>query len=97
VVVVDWKGEYAVRIAGATIIRKIQNIWDVPGSTPRERALIAVELIREMARDVVEVTPPSSCSSSRSLWRSIGGGSDDREDNQDPGEACRGGWREEVR
>ena len=60
VVVVDWKGEYAARIAGATIIRKIQNIWDVPGSTPRERALIAVELIREMARDVVEVTPPSS-------------------------------------
>ena len=60
VVVVDWKGEYVARIVGATIIRKIRNVWDVPGSTPREKALTAVELIREMGRDVVEVTPPSS-------------------------------------
>ncbi len=60
IVVIDWKGEYPQRVKGATIVKKIPNVWDVPGSTPREKALLAVELIREMGRDVVEVTPPSS-------------------------------------
>jgi hypothetical protein len=60
VVVIDWKGEYSQRIRGATVIRKIRNVWDVPGESAREKALVAVELIREMGRDVIDITPPSS-------------------------------------
>jgi hypothetical protein len=59
-VVIDWKGEYSQRIRGATVIRKIRNVWDVPGESAREKALVAVELIREMGRDVIDITPPSS-------------------------------------
>jgi energy-coupling factor transporter ATP-binding protein EcfA2 len=59
-VIIDWKGEYALFISGATIIRKIDNVWNVPGESAREKALVAVELIREMSRDTVEITPPSS-------------------------------------
>jgi GTPase SAR1 family protein len=59
-VIIDWKGEYAQFISGATIIRKIDNVWNVPGESAREKALVAVELIREMSRDTVEITPPSS-------------------------------------
>jgi energy-coupling factor transporter ATP-binding protein EcfA2 len=57
VIIIDWKGEYL--FPGATIIRKL-TVWDVPGDSPREKALLAVELIREAAKDVVEVTPASS-------------------------------------
>jgi RecA/RadA recombinase len=60
VVVIDWKGEYSQRIRGATIVRKIRNVWDVPGESAREKALVAVELIQEMGRDVIDITPPSS-------------------------------------
>jgi hypothetical protein len=59
-IVIDWKGEYSQRIRGATVIRKIRNVWDVPGESAREKALVAVELIREMGRDVIDITPPSS-------------------------------------
>jgi hypothetical protein len=59
-IVIDWKGEYSQRIRGATIVRKIRNVWDVPGESAREKALVAVELIREMGRDVIDITPPSS-------------------------------------
>jgi energy-coupling factor transporter ATP-binding protein EcfA2 len=59
-VIIDWKGEYAQLLPNATIIRKIPNIWDVPGESAREKALVAVELIREMSKDTVEISPPSS-------------------------------------
>jgi len=59
-VIIDWKGEYANYAKGASIIRKIDNIWDVPGESAREKALVAVELIREMSKDTVEISPPSS-------------------------------------
>jgi energy-coupling factor transporter ATP-binding protein EcfA2 len=59
-VIIDWKGEYVQFISGATIIRKIDNVWNVPGESAREKALVAVELIREMSRDTVEISPPSS-------------------------------------
>jgi energy-coupling factor transporter ATP-binding protein EcfA2 len=59
-VIIDWKGEYAQLLPNATIIRKIPNIWDVPGDSAREKALVAVELIREMSKDTVEISPPSS-------------------------------------
>jgi len=58
--VIDWKGEYTSFLPGATIIRKIPCLWDVPGESPREKALAATELIREMSKDVVEITPASS-------------------------------------
>jgi hypothetical protein len=59
VIIIDWKGEYAPLFPGATIIRKL-TVWDVPGDNPRERALMATEMIREISKDVVEVTPSSS-------------------------------------
>jgi hypothetical protein len=37
VVVIDWKGEYSQRIRGATIVRKIRNVWDVPGESAGRR------------------------------------------------------------
>jgi energy-coupling factor transporter ATP-binding protein EcfA2 len=59
-VIIDWKGEYVQFLPGAAIIRKIDNIWNVPGESAREKALVAVELIREMSKDTVEISPPSS-------------------------------------
>jgi energy-coupling factor transporter ATP-binding protein EcfA2 len=60
VVVIDWKGEYVQFLPTATVVRKIDNIWNVPGETAKEKALAATELIREMSKDVVEITPASS-------------------------------------
>jgi DNA segregation ATPase FtsK/SpoIIIE-like protein len=57
-IIIDWKGEYT--LANATVIRKIPNVWNVPGDSPREKALMATEMIREMGKDVVEITPASS-------------------------------------
>jgi energy-coupling factor transporter ATP-binding protein EcfA2 len=59
-IVIDWKGEYVQHLPDATIVRKIANIWDVPGDNPQERALVAAELIREAARDVIDISPPSA-------------------------------------
>jgi hypothetical protein len=59
-VIIDWKGEYVNYVRGAAIVRKIDNIWNVPGETAKEKALAATELIREMSKDVVEITPASS-------------------------------------
>ena len=59
-VIIDWKGEYVNYVRGAAIVRKIDNIWNIPGDSPREKALVAVELIREMSKDTVEISPPSS-------------------------------------
>jgi len=59
VIIIDWKGEYVPLFPRATIVRKL-TIWDVPGDSPRERALMATEMIREISKDVVEVTPSSS-------------------------------------
>ena len=60
VIIIDWKGEYSQWVKGATIVRKLRNVWDIPGDNPREKALMATELIREMGRDVIDITPPSS-------------------------------------
>jgi hypothetical protein len=60
IVVIDWKGEYAQFLPMATIVRRIDNIWNVPGETAKEKALAATELLREMSKDVVEITPASS-------------------------------------
>jgi len=60
VVVIDWKGEYSQFIPTATVIKKIPNIWNIPGGLSREKALVAVELIREMSKDVIDISPPSA-------------------------------------
>ena len=44
---------------GATIIRKI-NPWDVGGRTPTERAAIAIEMLREITRDIADVSSASA-------------------------------------
>jgi DNA helicase HerA-like ATPase len=59
-IVIDWKGEYVQYIPSATVIRKLSNIWDIPGDSPREKALTATEMIREMSRDVIDISPPSA-------------------------------------
>jgi DNA helicase HerA-like ATPase len=59
-VIIDWKGEYVQFLPTATVVRKIDNIWNVPGETAKEKALAATELLREMSKDVVEITPASS-------------------------------------
>jgi len=59
-IIIDWKGEYAQFLPTATVVRKIDNIWNVPGETAKEKALAATELLREMSKDVVEITPASS-------------------------------------
>ena len=58
-IIIDWKGEYT-SLPMATVIRKIDNIWNVPGDSPREKALVALEMLREISRDVVEISPASS-------------------------------------
>jgi energy-coupling factor transporter ATP-binding protein EcfA2 len=58
-VIIDWKGEYTNFLSNASIIRKV-DIWDAPGDSPREKALVAIEMLREISRDIVEMSPPST-------------------------------------
>jgi hypothetical protein len=58
VTILDWKGEYQ-SLPDATVIRKI-NVWDVGGRTPAERAVIAVELLREVTRDIADISSASA-------------------------------------
>ncbi len=58
VTILDWKGEYR-SLPDATVIRKI-NVWDVGGRTPAERAVIAVELLREVTRDIADISSASA-------------------------------------
>jgi GTPase SAR1 family protein len=57
VTILDWKGEYP--LPDATVIRKI-NVWDVGGRSPAERAVIAVELLREVTRDIADISSASA-------------------------------------
>jgi hypothetical protein len=73
-IVIDWKGEYVQYIPSATVIRKLSNIWDIPGDSPREKALTATEMIREMSRDVIDISPLRPFSSLEFWSRSTGRG-----------------------
>jgi hypothetical protein len=53
------RGEYVDYVRGATIIRKI-NIWDIGGRNPAEKAAVAVELLREVTRDIADVSSASA-------------------------------------
>jgi hypothetical protein len=53
------RGEYVDYVRGATIIRKI-NVWDVGGRNPAEKAAVAVELLREVTRDIADVSSASA-------------------------------------
>ncbi|MEM4298324.1 MAG: hypothetical protein QW815_08160, partial [Nitrososphaerota archaeon] len=53
------RGEYTTFVNGATVVRKI-NPWDVGGRTAKERAAIAVELLREITRDIADVSSASA-------------------------------------
>jgi energy-coupling factor transporter ATP-binding protein EcfA2 len=59
VTIIDWKGEYVNYVRDATIVRKI-NVWDVGGRSPAERAVIAVELLREVTRDIADISSASA-------------------------------------
>jgi hypothetical protein len=53
------RGEYVSYVKGATIIRKI-NVWDVGGRNPAEKAVVAIELLREVTRDIADVSSASA-------------------------------------
>ncbi len=53
------KGEYVDYVRGATVIRKM-NPWDVGGRNAAEKAVIAVELLREITRDIADVSSASA-------------------------------------
>jgi GTPase SAR1 family protein len=57
--IIDWKGEYVDYIRGATVIRKT-NLWDVGGRSSAEKAVIAVEMLREVTRDIADVSSASA-------------------------------------
>jgi hypothetical protein len=53
------KGEYVDYVKGSTTIRKI-NLWDVGGRNAAEKAAVAVELLREVTRDIADVSSASA-------------------------------------
>ena len=53
------RGEYVGFVEGATIVRKI-NPWDAGGRAPTEKATIAVEMLREITRDIADVSSASA-------------------------------------
>jgi len=59
VTILDWKGEYVDYVSGATVIRKT-NLWDVGGRSSAEKAVIAVEMLREVTRDIADVSSASA-------------------------------------
>jgi energy-coupling factor transporter ATP-binding protein EcfA2 len=59
VTILDWKGEYVDYVRGATVIRKT-NLWDVGGRSSAEKAVIAVEMLREVTRDIADVSSASA-------------------------------------
>jgi hypothetical protein len=59
VTILDWKGEYTSYVKNAVVVRKV-NIWDNGGRTPTEKAVIAVEMLREITRDVADVSSASA-------------------------------------
>jgi GTPase SAR1 family protein len=59
VTILDWKGEYVDYVRGATVIRRT-NLWDVGGRNSAEKAVIAVEMLREVTRDIADVSSASA-------------------------------------
>jgi heme/copper-type cytochrome/quinol oxidase subunit 2 len=59
VTILDWKGEYVDYVRGATVIRKT-NLWDVGGRNSAEKAVISVEMLREVTRDIADVSSASA-------------------------------------
>jgi hypothetical protein len=53
------RGEYISHVRGATVIRKT-NLWDVGGRNPAEKAVVAIELLREVTRDIADVSSASA-------------------------------------
>jgi GTPase SAR1 family protein len=70
VTILDWKGEY-VDIRGATVIRKT-NLWDVGGRSSAEKAVIAVEMLREVTRDIADISSASATLLLKELARLYG-------------------------
>jgi GTPase SAR1 family protein len=71
VTILDWKGEYVDYIRGATVIRKT-NLWDVGGRGSAEKAVIAVEMLREVTRDIADVSSASATLLLKELARLYG-------------------------
>ncbi len=53
------RGEYVDYVRGATVVRKM-NPWDVGGRNAAEKAVMAVELLREVTRDIADVSSASA-------------------------------------
>jgi GTPase SAR1 family protein len=71
VTILDWKGEYVDYIRGATVIRKT-NLWDVGGRSSAEKAVIVVEMLREVTRDIADVSSASATLLLKELARLYG-------------------------
>jgi hypothetical protein len=71
VTILDWKREYVDYIRGATVIRKT-NLWDVGGRSSAEKAVIAVEMLREVTRDIADVSSASATLLLKELARLYG-------------------------
>jgi GTPase SAR1 family protein len=71
VTILDWKGEYVDYVRGATVIRKT-NLWDVGGRSSAEKAVIAVEMLREVTRDIADVSSASATLLLKELARLYG-------------------------
>jgi hypothetical protein len=71
VTILDWKGEYVDYVRGATVIRKT-NLWDVGGRNSAEKAVIAVEMLREVTRDIADVSSASATLLLKELARLYG-------------------------
>jgi hypothetical protein len=71
VTILDWKGEYVDYVRGATVIRKT-NLWDVSGRSSAEKAVIAVEMLREVTRDIADVSSASATLLLKELARLYG-------------------------
>jgi hypothetical protein len=53
------KGEYVDYVKNATVVRRV-NIWDVGGRNQAEKAAVAVELLREINKDIADVSSASA-------------------------------------
>ncbi len=53
------RGEYVNFAEGASVVRKI-NPWDVGGRSAKEKATMAIEMLREITRDIADVSSASA-------------------------------------
>lgn len=69
-VVLDWKGEYVGKVAGATVVRKF-NLLEPPDW---ERVELHAMVVTDILRDLLELTEPMSFALYEEVCRMYKGG-----------------------